>query len=243
MGMRFIRLLRDLLFVPRCAGCGQRLAPGSPILCDTCALRYALAKDEICLACGHRISSCSCSGTALKTHGVKKLYKLFRYHPRDTESVQNRMLYLLKHRAVRDVVSFFATELAERLDDKAFGDKTALLITYAPRSRAAVKRWGFDHMELLARALAEELGAEFAPLLARRKGREQKKRHGIGARYANMKDAFTYVGGASLEGRRIVLLDDISTSGATLASAAKLIRSHGGRRIVFLVLGVTVRER
>ena len=238
MGRFFLRL-RDLLFVPRCAACGERLLPECGPLCERCYASYEMETAMGCPFCGQSFFACVCPSDTLKRGGVTLLPKLFRYLPHG-DGVSNRMIYLLKHRAPRPLVRFLAHELAEAVRPHLPKGKGELIVTFAPRTRRAVRRYGFDHMAHLSRAVAEELSAEWGPLLRRRDGKEQKKRPTRRERFENMKGAYSYIGKEELRGRRILLLDDVTTSGATLLFALRALRRAGARRIAVGVLGATV---
>lgn len=233
-----VEALLGLLFVPRCAACGVRLSPGTGALCADCLAGYRHAKEENCPHCGAMLSSCTCSSEFLGEQGIRRLIKLVRYYPHDAEAVQNRMLYSLKHRAPRALIDFLADELAEALLPVIGKGEKRVVLSYAPRSRRAARRHGFDHMALLGRAVALRLSVEWAPLLARHDGKEQKKRGSRAARIANMRSAYRYLGGPrELAGCKVILLDDVSASGATLAAAARALRRGGARGIVGCVFG------
>ena len=92
-------------------------------------------------------------------------------------------------------------------------------------------------MAILSRAVAARLGLAWQPLLVRRGGREQKKSLSRTARFRNMQNAYRIKGEIDLKERRILLLDDVVASGATLASAMRALRHAGGRRITVATLG------
>lgn len=235
-----MRLL-DLIFVPRCAFCRARLPVGAGALCPECRARYELALSDLCPYCGTHISSCTCSGEYLKREGVPRLIKLFSYHPGE-ESVQNALVYRLKHSGDRRVVEHFAEPLADAIRPHAARlaeDGRQVLLTYAPRSRRARRRHGFDHMAYLTRAVAERLSLPYASLLERRSGSEQKKQETRGARYRNMRDAYRFRSKDPLAGKHVILLDDITTSGATLSAASRALRRAGARSVNAAVLGAT----
>ena len=232
--------LRDLLFVPHCAGCGERLAVGMGALCNDCHTAYEMEKERGCPYCGQRFSACLCAGDFLGKNGVKEVSKLFQYYPRDGEAVTNRMIYLLKHRAPRPLVALLAHDLAETVAPRLTKDRSHLIVTYAPRGRRARYRFGLDHMAILSRAVAEELGGVWHPLLSRREGREQKKRPTRRERFLNMKEAYTYIGKEDLRAAQILLLDDVTTSGATLMFAARTLRRAGARHLITAVIGQTL---
>ena len=238
--MDFHRLL-DFIFVPRCASCRERLFAGGGALCDACAARYAVALADVCPYCGGRISACTCPGDRLKREGVARLIKLFVYQPGE-ENVQNALVYRLKHSADRRVTALLAENLADALRphiSRLREEGRSVILTYAPRSRRARRAHGFDHMLHLTRETAHLLSAPFASLLTRRSGSEQKKQESRGARYRNMREAYRYRGRGALTGVDVILLDDITTSGATLAAAARVLRRAGARSVSAAVLGAT----
>ncbi len=230
------------MFVPRCAGCGERLSPGTGILCDDCRTTYEAEKERACPYCGQFLPTCRCAGSFLEKNGVRRLVKLFRYYPNDAEAVTNRMIYLLKHRAPRPLVSLFARDLAEAIRPELNGQLRAI-VTFAPRSRRARHRDGLDHMRYLSRAVARELRVEWRPLLVRHGGGEQKKRATKQERMRNMKNAYSCIGKEDIKGCQIILLDDVVTSGATLLFASRVLRRAGAKRVTAAVLGSTLLKK
>ena len=237
MDKRLQKLL-DLVFVPHCTACGERLSPGEGALCKKCLSAYELACMATCPYCGAILADCTCLGDKLGRCGLSGLIKVFYYYPRDT-AVQNFMIYALKHRADRRVVDRLSLDLAKAVKKHCDTENGNFLVTYAPRSGKAKREHGFDHMEYLARATAARLGIPCACLLARQGGGEQKKQGTEQARRRNMKDAYRYIGKAELAGKHILLLDDLMTSGATLKAAARTLRYAGAKRITAAVLAVT----
>ncbi len=237
----FLRRLTALLYVPRCGACGVRLSSDGGALCDACRAAYDMQTERRCAYCGHPFSECLCTSVALSRAGIREVVKLFEYRRGEGDLSPNRLLYLLKRRAPRPVVNFFAEALSDRLDRHLPKERDHLLITFAPRSRRARRRHGFDHMELLAHAVADRLSLPVARLLSRTEGREQKKLGGREARFRNMKDAYAPVfTPEKVAGREILLLDDITTSGATLTAAIRALRRGGVRKIRVAVLGCTL---
>ena len=232
----------SFLYVPRCAACRERLSPNGGALCEACLLKYELEKDERCPYCGRPFFSCLCPSEPLRRAGVREVIKLFEYRKQDGDSVANRLVFHLKHRGSVPVVEHLAGELADRLCGCLPEDRSHLLLTFAPRTAAARRRYGFDHMELLARATAKTLHVPFRPLLLRRGGGEQKALRTRRDRFFNMKDAYTVREGceSAAKGCRILLLDDVTASGATLVSAVRALRRAGYRSITVAVLGCRI---
>ena len=117
------------------------------------------------------------------------------------------------------------------------------IFTYTPRRRAAVHQDGFDQAARLARALAREMGGEFVPLLrrdVRRKASEQK-RLGTRERIKNAEASYALCrrADARVRGRIVVLCDDRSTTGATLARCERLLLRAGASAVVWATIAQT----
>ncbi len=136
------------------------------------------------------------------------------------------------------ILDFFAREMANTLSPLFTEEKDKYVITFAPRSRRAIRQDGFDHMELLAKRVAKLLSVSFMKTLDRRGGKEQK-RLSRKERFLNMKDAYAPKKGVLLHGKRVIVLDDITTSGATLLSVVSALRRTGARGVKVAVLGAT----
>jgi len=110
-------------------------------------------------------------------------------------------------------------------------DLTADAVTWVPLSSRRRARRGFDQAELLARAVAARSGLPVVRLLRRvRETRAQARLAGADRRRA-LSGAFASAHAAP---RRILLVDDVLTTGSTAAACADVLRASGARRVVLL---------
>jgi competence protein ComFC len=108
------------------------------------------------------------------------------------------------------------------------------VVTWVPLSRRRRARRGFDQAEVLARAVSESLGVPARPLLVRIRDTRAQARAGGSERRRALRDAFAgRRGGGELAGR-VLLVDDVLTTGATAAACARALRVSGAERVSVL---------
>jgi ComF family protein len=130
----------------------------------------------------------------------------------------------------------FRRPFASLLQDLA-ADLKAEAVLGVPCSRAALKDRGFDHVEAFARPLAKRLGLPYLGqgLLRVREGAQQArlKRQ---ERLANAQGAYRAHLEARFHSKTLLLVDDVTTTGATLRACAQALRDSGAGKIESLVL-------
>ena len=101
------------------------------------------------------------------------------------------------------------------------------------------RRWvrGYNQSAAVAREIAVALGVVFAPQVLRRiRHTPQQMQPSAAARRENVKGAFRAKASASLAGRTVLLVDDVMTTGSTLAEASKTLKDVGAGRVLVAVL-------
>jgi ComF family protein len=115
------------------------------------------------------------------------------------------------------------------------------VVVPVPLHRTRLAERGFNHAALLAAPVARHLGARFAPVaLARTRDTPAQATLGRSARLQNVARAFTVrAGERPLDGERVLLVDDVRTTGATLRACALALRDAGAASVETLVLAIS----
>ncbi len=228
-------LLIHSLLVPKCVSCREPLSRQDRALCCKCMAEYLETKERNCSRCTKQYSKCLCTNNYLTRHFIKGLVKLIPYKNTPQFEAANALIYKMKKTKRKDIYDFMSDEIAGAVKSALPEiDKTAI-ITNVPNRRSAVIERGFDHAELLAKAVAEKLGCEYMPLLRSLAKKPQKNLTGNG-RIANATFDLTYE--PDIKGRPVLIIDDIVTTGASMGNSATMIRALNPNGIYGACVGV-----
>ena len=244
--MKLKEIYKTFLFyltVPKCACCDGKLSRKNTALCDSCYGEYLDKKShEVCSVCFKPLYECKCSNDYLDRHYVHALCKIFRYKPTDVDdkkTPQNELVYKIKRGNRRDIVKFIAEEMAESIKATIKGDVSDYIITNVPRQKARRKKYGVDHSKEIAKGIGKELSVKYKCLLTSRSKMAQKKTRGEG----RIKNAdFDYKFKGSLKGKRVIIIDDIVTTGASLGACAALIKGLGAKSVIGACFSIAYKD-
>ena len=207
--------LLDLLFPPKCVFCGKILPTGAEHLCPACRKGLPWLEGAEGEQKGEFFSLC-----------VSPL----EYRGRVRESVRQ-----YKFRGHRGYHKAYGKLVAQCVHDHLAGKYD--LITWVPLSEKRKKERGYDQAFLLASAAALELGDVAVETL--RKSRNTDPQSGLeeeSARRANVLGAYTAVDPELLAGKRVLLIDDVVTTGSTFSECARVLRTMGAKDVVCAAL-------
>lgn len=144
-----------------------------------------------------------------------------------------QLIWDMKLRRARDAGRSLGRLLSEQLPYL----KEDTLVVPVPTASSRIRRRGFDQASIIARSFAGSRGLKYSPFL-RRHG--QQSQHGKRRleRLKNMHSTFslTNSGARQLPGTTVLLIDDVLTTGATLESAARVLKEHGATRVYAAVI-------
>lgn len=242
--MKAMNLFLRLAFPPRCAGCGERfdIFENDTIgaFCPTCRAAWEREKMSVCKGCGHESVSCDCVGRFLKDTRVLSLVKFGQ------KGCVDRLIYSLKRKRNDRFFDFASEELYKRLksEEALMGaDFSDAVITNVPRRIKTRREFGFDHAATLAEAVSELMGVDYSGLLKRRLGGKPQKKTGGARRFKNVKGRFAAISDASIEGKTVILIDDVMTTGATASECVRELKRVGAAEVILLTIARAESEK
>ena len=233
--MNLISFLKNLTDPPKCAGCGERFDilgnNCNDAFCQNCRSKWEKAKRRICQGCKHEDIDCTCPIKAIKG---TKLLSLMKF---SSEGCCVNFIYRLKQSRNERFFGFAADELYKRLlhEGKLMNeDYSDYVFVNVPRNARTKNLYGFDHAALLAEKVALKIGGRYDAALGRRwGGRPQKKLQGD-KRMKNVKGRFVYRSNESIVGEKVILIDDVVTTGATASECVKELKRNGAAEVILL---------
>lgn len=217
--------LLDLVASPRCHGCGVAVA-GAAALCERCAASLPW-NEHACRACalplGPGPAGRACAHCLTEAPEQDRTWAAFTY----AEPV-SRQIVGLKFRGRLAAAHLLGTLMAERLARRP--EPLPELLIPVPLHSARLRRRGYNQALELGRELSRRLSIPLAPAAARRvRATGEQTRLEAAARRRNLRGAFAV--DTRVRDRHVALLDDVITTGATVAELAAAARGAGAARI------------
>lgn len=222
--MRLLDAILEVVAPTRCAGCDF---PGT-LLCDDCRASLAIINQvHACPRCGAPFGLLTCTECWQSEFAFEAAWCLGTL-----ERPLSRCITLYKDGGERRLAPTLAGVLLDGCDGQepaAWVGDWADAIVAVPASRAAVSRRGFDHAASLAQAMADRCGVPRLEALARPVRRDQRAL-GRAGRQENLSGAFTNTPDVVVP-KRVLLIDDVMTTGSTLDAAAEALLASGAQEV------------
>ncbi len=221
------KFTQDIVFPPICVNCKTDIKDQSKFLCQSCFDEIQTLSALYCPECGARLanseSSCHRSDYVLAPASkffppIPALIHNFKYQElvKISDILSAMLIVCLKNSNIK-------------IDD--------FIITQIPLYPKKIRKRGFNQSEILAKSVANYFSLPHKHLLKRTKDNDQQaKQKDYGKRFENIKNCFQSLNAEDIAGKKIILVDDVSTSGATLAEASRILKKYGAVKIIALVV-------
>lgn len=227
----------DALFPPRCGGCGRF---SKRVFCAICQKQNTLLCPPHCLICGHPFDPLAFSTqlcfecrTQKPPLAVARAVWIFGGPPREAI---HRLKYARKWALGARLAPFLSQILENDEQMRAF--KPTLLVP-VPLHKSRHKARGFNQSEILADELSKLCALPVASVLTRTRATPPQVGLDAAKRQLNVHDAFAVQSardGQILQNQRVLLIDDVFTTGATLHECARALQKNGAAQVGALTL-------
>lgn len=225
--MKWISDLIDLIFPRTCVVCGELLSPQEKDICINCLSTLPKIEkihlDEIEKSFWGKVE-------------IERATSFMYYHK---NSPYNNLIHRLKYKNRPDTGERLAFLAAKEIAESGFFDDIDAIVPL-PLSKRKMRQRGYNQCDYIAKGLSRATGIPVIKNAVKRlKSNETQTHKSRDERWQNVEGIFALSDAALLEGKHILLIDDILTTGATLASCAKSIQEGCQCKISIFTLAYT----
>jgi len=217
-------VLLDAVFPHKCI-CGK----WGVLLCEECHETIRINQTGLCPVC-KRISEYGRTCPACRHKSNLTGVMILGPH----KGVMKALIWKFKYRYVRDIsgplTSLIVSRFGAFLHDKRF------LVSFSPISREHLNLRGFNQAELLARGVAGSLDLDCQNLLYKGNHVASQVGHSRAERLRNLAGTMKYAGPSVITNKKVLVVDDVYTTGSTLEECARVLRAAGYREVWGVVL-------
>ena len=206
----------------RCPSCIGEMKPISGKTCDICGVPISV--DGICSNCSYR-----------KPY-YKKAYCAYEYKGSVKEAIHN-----IKFRDRPQNIRYFADKVFEYAVQNGF--EGADIITFVPMHPQKQRERGYNQSAILAKYLAKYKTGRYEKLLKKIKNTPNQHDLKREERLKNLKDSFVVADENKVKGKKILLVDDIYTTGATVNECAKVLMKAGAKSVEVVCIAIVNKRR
>lgn len=217
--MRLIESFVNLIAPLHCVRCDTE---GS-VICEPCLNAELINIPSCCFSCARITNNFMTCALCSKHSALKAVWCVADYN-----NLARSIITTYKYDAVREVRKIIVQEMLKVLPSTEF------LITNIPTATDRIRQRGFDHCALIAREIAKERHLPYSALLYR-----TNSSHQVGSskseRLKQTENLFQIKNKFNLKEKTILLIDDVATTGATMQSAARILKNSGAKDVYGLV--------
>ena len=228
-----IRRLISAVYPARCAVCDDVIA-SDELLCGKCAVKIRPIRGDTCRKCGKVLNDTGrlyCYDCSRKIHFYDRGFAVFEYGD------IKKSLYRFKYSGRAEYAAFYAYA-ADRFIGRELRALGLDAVIPIPIHRARMTKRGYNQAYELAKELSERIGVPVRDdIISRRINTVPLKKLSEEERKNNLKNAFI-IASNDVKLKKILLVDDIYTTGSTIDAVSRLLKSAGVREVYFLTVAI-----
>ncbi len=233
-----LQTIIDIIYPVRCPVCSDIVIPKGEKVCSGCKSRLSYVNEPRCMKCSkpiEREEAEYCSDCLHKNYHFDKGYSVWVYNEDMKRSISN-----FKYHNKKEYAKFYIEELV-RSYGKQIKRFSPDVIVPIPIHKSKHLERGYNQADILARGLGKELQIPvLSHLLIRNKKTLPQKKLSDRERLLNLQEAFSYNDKETKQFfkkiDRVLLVDDIYTTGSTIEACTNVLRLHEIKEINFIVL-------
>jgi ComF family protein len=236
----------SVFFPAGCRICDALLTSASRVpICEQCLSSFKRVPNIVCEVCGRPLPGLTqkegeallCPACQDKTYAFERARSFAVY-----EDAVVRAILLLKFEQIEPLGAWFAERLAEVVSAEGAA-LAADVVVPVPLHRERERERGYNQAALLSKPLARRLRLPHkAVLLMRTRARPDKQVLSLEERWESVRGAFATRPGSQVDNLRVLLVDDVLTTGATLDACARALRDAGAKSVIGLTVARAVRN-
>ena len=217
--MKLLDEILSLIYPPRCAACDRLIENEG--FCDNCLSNLQPILKKRCFRCGLPKKECDCKNFVYHFDGITSPYL--------NDGTAQQAIYNFKFRKNFGCIKLFSANMAEYVKN-AFEVESIDLVCCVPSTKISINKRGFNQSEVLARQVAKELDKPFeCNLIVKKIGAITQHHLNLTQRFSNVRNSFCVK--SRLNGKTILLVDDIKTTGASLDECARQLKFAGASKV------------
>ena len=217
-----------LFFPPVCLACSERIERVKEVLCPSCRELLSPIRENYCLICGAPMIDYSCPYCSEKDFVFDIARSAFIY-----QSPVRELIHNFKYNAFLAPASFFSQAIMEIPEADKFAYNFDL-ITAVPLHRVRKRERGYNQSELIAKKLAIKWNIPYAEPVKRYLPTPSQTTLNAEERFNNLKNAFRLKKNADVKGKKIILVDDVFTTGTTVNEVSRVLKEAGASKVAVL---------
>lgn len=225
-------LILDILFPPICLNCQKTLEDKNRLICQPCLSLVKLNNTLFCPVCRARLAENK------KICHYDSPYLLAAAGNYDDPVLQN-LIHCFKYKYFKNLAPILAEVLIKYLSNLSLSmvKSQKSVVVFIPLHPRRERQRGFNQAKLIAEIVARRFNLALVDALKRVKDtKSQAKMKETEKRIENVSGCFAIKNPEMIQGKNIILIDDVFTSGATMNEAVKILKKNGAKRIIALVL-------